>query len=327
MGDGGAMREARAGAGTRRSRRRWLAAIAGGTLAAAVPRAFAQVQRGGVVRLVLGFQAGGSADRVARILAPELGQRQGRSAIVENVPGANSARAIQRVVIAEPNGDTLLMATSAIAHPDNAASIDALRPVIVTSIAPMTLVVRADLPVTDPASFARWLRATPAAAYGSAGIGNGTHLAAAELVDALGAQATHVPYAGSSAGFGDLIGGRIDFMVTGASAMHSQHPGVRVIAISTRTRSRLPGLAALPTLAETIAPGFDASLWQAVYAPGRMPDDAIAALNAQFRDILAQESVRLALAETGAEVRSGTPADADALYRAELARYRLRVAR
>lgn len=316
-----------AGRGNSRSRRRFVAravAIAG---ALAVPpgRAQAPVQRGSVVRLVLGFSPGGSADRVARILAPELAQRQGRSVIVDNLPGANSARAIQRVVAAEPSGETLLMATSAIAHPDHEAAMAALRPVILASISPMTLVVRADLGVTDPAGFARWLRSAPNAVYGSAGVGNGTHLAAAELVDALGAQAIHLPYAGSPAGFADLIGGRVDFMMTGAAALYGQHAAARVIAVSTRTRSRLPDFESLPTLAETIVPGFDFSLWQAVYAPARTADATLSVLNAQFRDILAQDAVRAALADAGAEARLGSAAEADELYRDELARFRKRL--
>ena len=128
------------------------------------------------MRLVLGFSAGGAADRVARVLAPELGRLIGRSAIVENVPGANSARAIARVVASEPDGDTLLFATSAIAHPDNAAAVESLRPVILTSTTPMVLVVRASLPVKDAREFARYLAAHPETTYGSAGIGNATHL-------------------------------------------------------------------------------------------------------------------------------------------------------
>ena len=193
------------------SRRGFLGGAAGWALAARAARA--QPVRTGVVRLVLGFAPGGAADRVARVLAPELARLNGRGAIVENVPGANGARAIQRVAASDPDGDTLLMATSAVAHPDNAAAMEALRPVILTSTTPMVLVVRASLPLRDTREFGRWLAAHPAATYGSAGLGNATHLGAAELVGRLGATATHVPYSGATPAFGDLIGGHIDFIV------------------------------------------------------------------------------------------------------------------
>ena len=307
-----------------RARRRLVMAMAGcaASLALAGRDALAQAVRAGTVRLMLGFAPGGAADRVARVLAPELARLIGRSAIVENVPGANGARAISRVLASEPDGDTLLFATSAIANPDNAAGAAALRPVILTSTTPMVLVVRASLPVHDPHEFARYLIAHPGTTYGSAGVGNGTHLCAAELVERIGAQATHVPYNGSTPAFGDLMGGHIDFLTMGATPALAQQSAVRLIAVTTAKRSRLPGLDRLPTIAETLAPGFDFSLWQAVFAPARVPDPVVATLNAQFREILAMEAVRAALADVGADVVSGSPEDAEHLFRAEAERFR-----
>jgi tripartite-type tricarboxylate transporter receptor subunit TctC len=306
-------------------RRKFLGAAVAWALAAR--SAQAQVGRAGVVRLVLGFSAGGAADRVARVLAPELGRLNGRGAIVENVAGANSARAIARVVASEPDGDTLLFATSAIAHPDNVAAIEALRPVILTSTTPMVLVVRGSLPVKDAREFARYLAAHPETTYGSAGIGNATHLCAAELVERLGASATHVPYNGSTPAFGDLLGGHIDFLVMGATPTLGQQSAVQMLAVTTRARSRLPVLDRLPTIAETLVPGFDFSLWQAVWAPSRVPAATVATLNAQLREILAQEGVRAALADVGAEPVPGSPEDADRTFRAEAAHYAVRTAR
>ena len=274
------------------------------------------------MRLVLGFAPGGAADRVVRVLAPELARLAGRAAIVENVPGANGARGIARVAASEPDGDTLLFATSSIAHPDNAAAASALRPVIVTSTTQMVLVVRASLPVHDAREFARYLSTRTGTTYGSAGVGNATHLCAAELVERLGIDAIHVPYNGSTPAFGDLMGGHIDFMTMGATPALLQQSAVRMIAVTTKKRSRLPGLDHLPTIAETLVPEFDFSLWQAVFAPSRVPDATVATLNAQFREILTLDSVRAALADVGAEVVSGSPEDAERVLRAEAERFR-----
>jgi tripartite-type tricarboxylate transporter receptor subunit TctC len=289
--------------------------------------AFAQSPRGGTIRLVVGFVPGGASDRVARVLAPELARLAGRAAIVENVPGANGARAIARVSSSEPDGDTLLFASSAIAHPDNAAGANALRPVIVTSTTPMVLVVRASMPVHDAREFARYLSTRSGTTYGSAGVGNATHLCAAELVERLGVDATHVPYNGSTPALGDLMGGHIDFLTIGATPGLSQQTAVRMLAVSTRSRSRLPGLDGLPTIAETIAPDFDYSLWQAVFAPSRVPDAVVGKLNAQFREILSLDSVRTSLADAGAEIVSGSPEDAERVLRAETERFRRRMPR
>ena len=311
------------------ARRRFFA----GTLACAAAvalrghDAFAQAPRGGTIRLVVGFAPGGASDRVARVLAPELARLAGSAAIVENVPGANGARAIARVSSSEPDGDTLLFASSAIAHPDNAAGASALRPVIVTSTTPMVLVVRASMPVHDAREFARYLSTRSGTTYGSAGVGNATHLCAAELVERLGVEATHIPYNGSTPALGDLMGGHIDFLTMGVTPGLSQQAAVRMLAVSTRSRSRLPGLDGLPTIAETIAPDFDYSLWQAVYAPSRVPDAVVGKLNAQFREILSLESVRAALADAGAEIVSGSPEVAERIHRAESERFRRRMPR
>ena len=311
------------------ARRRFVA----GTLACAVATAlrgrdaFGQAPRGGTIRLAVGFVPGGASDRMARVLAPELAPLAGRAPIVENIPGANGARAIARVAASEPDGDTLLFASSAIAHPDNAAGASALRPVIVTSITPMVLVVRASMPVHDAREFARHLSTRTGTTYGSAGVGNATHLCAAELVERLGLDATHVPYNGSTPALGDLMGGHIDFLTMGATPALSQQKAVRMLAVSTLSRSRLPGLEELPTIAETIAPGFDFSLWQAVFAPSRLPDAAVGKLNVQFREILALDSVRAALADAGAESVPGSPEDAERVLRAESERFRRRMQR
>ena len=307
-------------AGRRRVVAAGLAAAAAFALAGA--DALAQAPRAGVVRIVVGFPPGGSVDHVARILAPELSRVLRRSVVVENVPGANSARAIVRVASGEPTGDTLLLASSAIAYPDNAAAAEALRPVILVSTAPMVLVVRASLPAEDIGAFASWLATHAGASYGSSGVGNPTHLAAARLVDHLHFDAVHVPYGGSALAFADLVAGRIDFLMTATNSSLGSHASVRALAVTTRSRSRLPGLDRLPTIAETLVPGFDFGLWQAVFVPARTPDDAVATLNAQFRTVLALDSVRAALAEGGVEIVAGSPGDAERVYRAEAARMR-----
>jgi len=303
-------------------RRRLVAVVA----ALALANAVRAQPRAGPIRLIVGFNAGGSIDKVARTVVPELTRLTGRSAIVENVPGANSARAIARVAASDPNGDTLLVGSSALAHPDNAAGAALLRPVVLASTMPMVLVVRASMPVHDPASFAKYLADHPGATYGSSGIGNATHLCAAQLVASLGIEATHVPYSGSSPVFADLVAGRIDFVMTGANSTLGQHASVRALAVTSSSRSRLPGLDALPTIAETIVPGFDFGLWQAVFAPLRTPESVVQAIHAQFRETLAMPTVRAALAADGVEVVAGAPDEVERLLHVEARRMRERMA-
>lgn len=310
----------------RDSRRRALTAIVA-SMAAVIRRPAVAADPRGTVRLVLGFAPGGTGDRVARVLAPELARASGRETIVENLPGANGARAIARVAASEPDATTMLVGTSAVAHPDHAAAMAALRPVALLSTSSMMLVVRASLPAHDPAAFARLAKSRDDLAYGSAGEGNATHLCAAELLQRIGARAIHAPYTGGGAALKDLLGGHIDFLMTGTTATLLRQPAARVLAVTSAERSRLPGLDHLPTLGETIADGFEYVLWQAIYVPAATPDALVADANARLGAALARDEVRAALAAVGAEAAGGSPEDAARRHLDEVGRFRRAAAR
>ncbi len=277
------------------------------------------------LRLVQGFPPGGAVDRVAKVLAPELARELGRPVIGEYLTGGNGVRAIRAVVDTTSDADVVLFATSAIANrsdPAVAASrIETLKAVIVTSATPMALVVRASLDVDDTRAFVRRLKSDPPLSYGSAGMGSSTYVAAAELVSRVGAKAIHVPYQGSPQVLADLAGGHIDFATLGVSPALAQLPSVRALAVTTAQRTRLPGFERLPTIAETVAPGYDISLWQAVLAPPTFSEASIADLHRLLVAILALDHVRVALAAAGAEPVGGSPEQADALIRAEAERF------
>ena len=277
------------------------------------------------LRLVQGFPPGGAVDRVAKVLAPELARELGRPVIGEYLTGANGIRAVRAVVDTTSDADVVLFATSAIANrsdPTVAASrIETLKPVIMTSSTPMALAVRASLGVDDVRAFVLRLKSDPPLSYGSSGAGNGTHIAAADLVSRVGGNAIHVPYQGSPQVLADLAGGHIDFATLGVSAALVQLPSVRVLAVTTGARSRLPGFERLPTVAETVAPGYDIGLWQAVLAPPTFSEASIADLHRRLEAILALEHVRSTLASAGAEPVGGSPEQAAALIRAEGERF------
>jgi tripartite-type tricarboxylate transporter receptor subunit TctC len=196
-----------------------------------------------------------------------------------------------------------------------------------TSATPMAVVVRASLGIDDMASLVARLRVGPPLTYGSSGTGNGTHVAAAELVRVVSGQATHVPYQGGPPVIADLLGGHIDFALIGVSGALMQQPLLRLCAVTTARRKRLPGFDHLPTIAETVAPGYDMSLWQALLAPPRVSAEAIADLNRRVNAILGLDTVRAGLAGAGAEPVGGTPERAAALIQEETERFARVVAR
>ncbi len=310
------------------SRRQLLAASIGLAANGYMPRALALdlplLPAGTPLRMTLGFPPGGAVDTVARILAPGLSAVLSRPVVVENLTGANGVLALRRV--AEVGGDIsrFFFATSSIAEVISAASADRLslqtmQPVSITSTVPMVLVVRSSLGVKDAAGFLSKLKSTPELSYGSAGIGNGTHMCAADLVQRLSATAIHIPFQGSHAAMLNLAGGHIDFATVGAGSVLVPNARVTPIAVTTGTRSSLEPLKDLPTVSEAMLMGFEYSLWQAAFAPASWDRDHVTTLYAAFKSVLSQESIRQALSKVAAEVVASSPATVSAWVEREAA--------
>src|SRR5262245_21161422 len=64
------------------------------------------------VTFVVPTGAGAGTDLLARVLAPRLSDRLGKSFVVENRPGAGTVIAAEAVAKSAPDGHTLLMGTS-----------------------------------------------------------------------------------------------------------------------------------------------------------------------------------------------------------------------
>ena len=95
------------------SRRQWVAALAGSAALAAVPhRAFAQQSLPSLIKLVVGYSAGGPVDGAARLLAPAIAQELGTQVIVDNRPGPSGSVGGDAVAKAAPDGALLFFGAS-----------------------------------------------------------------------------------------------------------------------------------------------------------------------------------------------------------------------
>jgi tripartite-type tricarboxylate transporter receptor subunit TctC len=280
------------------------------------------------IRLVVPFPPGGPTDIVARVLAERMSRTLGQPIIVENRPGANGNIGNDAVAKAEPDGHTVLYNTSSIALSPalyTRLPYDALRdlaPVVQTATIPLVLAVHPGLPVRDVRGFVEHLRARPGAlSYGSAGNGNVTHLAAFLLLRSQGLEAVHVGYRGSAPALVDAASGQVQFLTdTVNSALPLIREG-RLRALAVTSARRLAPLADVPTVAETLIPGFEVGAWQGIMVPARTPAAVIAALNAAALGALADAEVRAKLAEQGTEPLGSTPEEYGRILREETARW------
>ena len=281
------------------------------------------------IKLVVPFPPGGPTDLVSRVIAKKMSEDLGQQVVVDNRPGANGNIGGEMVAKAPADGYTVLYNTSSIALSPalyKKLPYDVKRdfaPVAMTAMVPLVLEVNAKVPANTVAEFVSWLKANPGKmTYGSAGNGNVTHLAAFLFLQANGLDAVHAPYKGSAPALTDLAGGQVQFMT---DTINSSLPFIRdkrmkALAVTSLTRSsQLPDV---PTVAETVMPGFEVGAWQGMMVPAKTPPEIVRKLNAATLKALAAPEVRASLAAQGAEPRGTSPEAYGKYVAQELDRWR-----
>mgnify|MGYP000846108495 FL=1 len=310
-------------------RRACLALAACGALAAlAAPGALAQTYPAKPITMVVPFPPGGPTDMVARLLAQKLSEQMGQPVVVDNKPGANGNIGGALVSKAAADGHTLLYNTSSITLSPalyKSMQYDVLRdlaPVALTAVVPLALVVNPAVPANSVQEFVAYAKANPGKlSYGSAGNGNVTHLAAYQFVRAQGIEATHVPYRGSAPADVDLAAGQIQFMTDTINSVMAFVRDRRMKLLAVTTAKRMSLFPEVPTLAETVMPGFEAGAWQGLMVPAGTPAAVVQRLNAEVNKALQSADMRDKLAVQGAEPLGSTPEEYGAYVRKELARW------
>jgi tripartite-type tricarboxylate transporter receptor subunit TctC len=287
--------------------------------AAAVPAASriarAQTYPARPVRIIVGFPPGGGADITARLIGEWLSERLGRPFIIDNRPGAAGNIGTEAVVRGAADGYTLLLVT-----PGNATSAtfyEKLNFNFIRDIAsvagilrePFVMLVNPSFPAGTVPEFIAYAKAHPGKInIASPGSGTATHLSSELFNMMAGVQMVHVPYRGGTPALTDLLGGQVQAMfgILTGSIDHIRTGRLRALAVTTATRSEaLPGVPRM----EEFVPGYEASSWYGVGAPRNTPADIISKLNNEINAALASPVMKARLADQGATVLSGSPAD------------------
>ncbi len=281
------------------------------------------------ITLVVPFAAGGSNDVIARVIGARLQKAFGQPVVIENQSGASGSIGVTRVAKAEPDGYTLIVISSTFtinAVLQAKQSFDAqasFAPVALLGRSPLVLATAPTIPVKSPADFLAYARANKGKLnYGSAGNGSINQIGAEMLKSAAAIDLTHVPYRGVPLALNDLIAGQVHVIVGSMPAMMAQILGGKVTGIAVTSRRRSIALPDLPTLDESIAPGYELYQWWAVLAPAATPATTIGTLNSAIDKALEDDEVKAAFAREGAEVTPGPPADLKSLIADEISRWR-----
>ena len=305
----------------------WIPLFAATALLAATPAA-AYPER--PVRWVLGFAPGGSPDSVARIVMPQLTTQMGHSMVLDNRPGANGILAADIVAKSNPDGYTLLITPAAFAINPSIAlrlpfdAIQSFAPVTnISSSEALLLAVSPSVPATTVQELIQ-LAKRPGAkfAYGSSGVGNVTHLAAALFAARTGTQLTHVPYKGGGPMAVALMSGEVQIALSNPGTLIGQVRAGRIRALAYNAPARSPLLPNVPTMIEAGVAGmeFDSS-WYGVFAPAKTPAAIVNKLHSEIRIALKASAVRASLTAIGMEPVGNAPDEFAAFVEKSIKRY------
>jgi tripartite-type tricarboxylate transporter receptor subunit TctC len=275
------------------------------------------------IRWVVPYPPGGTTDILARIMAQRLTERLGQQVVVDNRPGAGNNIGTEAVVRATPDGYTVLLVNPANAI--NATLYSNLSFNFLRDMAPVAGLVRVpnvmevtnSLPVKSIPEFITYAKANPGKVIlASSGSGTSVHLSGELFKMMAGVDLTHVPYKGAGPVFPDLIGGQVHVMFDNMPSSIEFIKSGKLRALGVTTLKRSPQLPDVPTVGETVK-GYEASAWFGMGAPKGTPANAVAKLNREINEALADPKMKARLAELGGDPIAGTPAEFWAIHTAE----------
>ncbi|HEY9279158.1 MAG TPA: tripartite tricarboxylate transporter substrate binding protein [Eoetvoesiella sp.] len=269
------------------------------------------------ITLVVGFTAGGPTDSVARIIAQQLGVQLKESVVVQTRAGAGGSIGANYVAKSAPDGYTLYLAvqtTHAVApylYPD--VGYDPIKDftgVVRVVHNPLLMVVNPSLPVKSLSELVAYAKAHPGQLnYSTGGIGSSPHMSMELFKKAAKIDINPIHYKGDAAALVDLLGGRINMMMSSISGLlpSVQNGKLRPIAVSGLTRS--PVVPDVPTIAESGYPGFEVITWFGIVAPAKTPKNIVDRLNKEVLIALKVPEVQSQLTKMGFEIVPNSPAE------------------
>jgi tripartite-type tricarboxylate transporter receptor subunit TctC len=280
------------------------------------------------VRIIAPSSPASGIDFVGRVVAQGLTERIGQQFVVDNRAGAGGNLGAELAAQAAPDGYTLFLGTST--HVINRTLYSRLSYDVVRDFAPVSrltngfyvIVAHPSVPAKNVKELIALAKAQPGKLnFASAGNGNATHLAGELFKSIARVDIAHVPYKGSGPALVDLVGGQVQLMFSNFTAAlpHIKSGKLRALAVTGEQRTH--SAPDVPTVIESGLKGYSVTSWYGLVAPARTPQPIIAKLNSEVVKVLRRTEIKDRLAADGAEPAADTPAEFEALIKAEIAKW------
>lgn len=279
------------------------------------------------IRVIVPFAPGGNVDLTARAVTPGMAELLGRNVVVDNRGGAGGVVGAEIVAAAAPDGYTLLVTTTALAINETLRdtkqfSARDLTTVAISASSPEALVTSPSNPANSLADLIKAAQTKPIN-FGSAGVGSGSHIEAEYFFKVLAKiGATHIPFQGGAPAMNATLGNQIDVWATtlgGGAAAQIAAGKLKGLAIAGEKRAGV--VPNVPTFAEQGFPNYVVSSWVGVFAPAKTDPKIVATLNAAINETIKSADIQDKLTKIGFDPIVGTPAQAHAMFNAEVEKW------
>lgn len=267
-----------------------------------LPSSWAQNYPTQAIKLIMPFTPGTSSENALRVVLDRLSENLKQAIVVDNRAGAGSTLGTEQAARMPADGHTLLATYNSSIAPGSLLysklgydPIKDFKHIALVGIFPQYMVVRTDHPAKTVQEFIAMVRAKPGAVnYSSAGVGTSGFLAGERLKQALKLDMVHVAYKGPAQAMTDLLGGRLDMVMTSSAASLVASGKLRILAVTSEKRS--PVYPDAPALSE-VAPGVQAVSWVGISVPAATPASVVQRLEREILSILAEPNIRTRLAD------------------------------
>ena len=280
-----------------------------------------------LIRLVVGFAAGGANDLVARVFAPKLAEGLGQAVIVENRTGAAGMISVEHVAKARPDGYTLLFAASSMFTSNPVMfkkvpyTLSDVVPISTVVTFPFFVMVDAFLPIQSIRELVERLKAKPegANASGAAGI----HQLGFELFKSqTGTRGEYIPYKSTTQSINAVIAGEVLMTVADAGAASGALRSGRVRALAVTAPKRLASYPDIPTVVELGLPDLEMGSWMGLVAPAGTPMTIVRALQEEINRIVKSPDFKQRMSTLQVDPEGNTSEQFTAMISSDLARWR-----
>jgi tripartite-type tricarboxylate transporter receptor subunit TctC len=265
------------------------------------------------ITLIVPFAAGGPTDVVSRIVGEHMSRTLGQQIVIENVVGAGGTTASTRAKRATPDGYTLITGHMG-THAASVALYPKLQydprtdfePIGMIAGTPILVLAKQDFPAKDLKEFVAYVKANETKLNNAhAGVGSVSFTTCLLLNSIMGVKPTTIPFNGTGPSMNALVGGQVDYMCDQIVNAVPQVKGGTIKAYAIATPQRNPSLPDVPTTKEAGLPAFEASAWNALFAPKGTPKPVVEKLEAALSKALDDKGVRDRLLELGSDIPDG----------------------